>query len=387
MKKIQDIDVYHKKVLVRVDYNVPIKNGKVTNNDRLRASLETINYLSERKAVIVLCSHLGRPDGKLDQQYSLKAAAEELNKLNNNNVQFIDDCIGKNKEELISKITPGKIVLLENLRFYAGEERNEPIFAKKLANGCDIYVNDAFSASHRKHASIVGVTDYLPSYAGLQLQKEVKSLSSILIDPKKPFVLVMGGAKIADKIPLIGNMIPKIETLILGGAIANTFLLTKGYQIGKSIIEPEAKNSVEKVFSQAKKNKVKIMLPEDCVVANNLKASKGQEREVNKIKENEIILDVGENSINQYIDKLKSAKTIFWNGPMGYTENKTFAHGTRAIAQAIAKSKAFTVIGGGDTITAVDDNVKKQFDYVSMAGGAALEFLSGKSLPGIKVLE
>jgi len=387
MNIVQEAEVRNKKVLVRADYNVPIKDGKVVDSERIKASLETIKYLLKNGATVMLCSHLGRPKSKNDQQCSLKPLVPILEKLIKESVHFCDDCIGTDRQKQISKLVSGDIILLENLRFHPEEENNDPAFAKKLTQGCDIYVNDAFSASHREHASIVGVTDYLPSFAGFQMQREVENLTKVLINPKRPFVLVMGGAKIADKIPLIDNMMGKIDTLVLGGAIANTFLLAKGYYLGKSIVEPEALDTAKKILIEARDDRVEVLLPQDCVVSKDINSSEGQAKEVGAVTENELVLDIGKETVDNIIEKLKYAETIFWNGPMGYAETPAFAKATRVVGQAIANSNAYSVIGGGDTIAAVDDSIKKQFSYISMAGGASLEFLSGKILPGIKALE
>ncbi len=387
MKIIQEADLQNKKVLLRVDYNVPLKNGQVVDNERLKASLETIHYLLDHQASIVLCSHLGRPEKANHKKYSLKPVVGELEKLIKKKVQFSDDCLGQKKEALISNLRSGQLVLLENLRFYQEEEENNPQFSKNLAQGCEVYVNDAFSASHRDHASIVGVTKFLPSYAGLQFQKEVINLSKLVDQPQRPFVLAMGGAKIADKIPLINNLIGQIDSLVLGGAIANTFLFAKGYQVGNSLIDPASVELVKKIFVQARDYRVEILLPEDCVVGQEMTSLKGQEKKINAVTDQELILDIGPASTARAIETFKEAKTIFWNGPMGYAETPAFATGTVALGRAIANSNAFSVIGGGDTVATLTQSIKKHYSYISMAGGASLDFLSGKILPGIKVLE
>lgn len=387
MRKIQETEISGKKILVRVDYNIPIQNGVISNNERIVASLETIKYLLNHGAAVVLCSHLGRPEGRPNPLYSLRPIARELEKLIKKNVQFIDDCVGDEKDNKVASLKSGEIILLENLRFHPEEEGNNSEFAKKLAIGCDIYVNDAFSASHREHASIVSITKDLPSFAGVYLQKEIENLSKVLVEPKRPFVLVMGGAKIVDKIPLIENMITKIDTLILGGAIANTFLAAKGYRLGKSVVEPESIDLIKKVLVETRDNNVKILLPEDCLVGESTFAPNGEEKPINQVNENEMVLDIGSTSISNFAESFKFAETIFWNGPMGYTETSAFANGTKRVGQAIANSNAFSVIGGGDTIAALNNEVKAKYSYVSMAGGASLEFLSGKKLPGIVVLE
>ncbi len=387
MRKIQESDLKGKKVLLRVDYNVPIKKGQVQNDERILASLETIRYLLEQDTAIVICSHLGRPEGRPNVLYTLEPVAKELKKLINKSVQFSAEITGSERDKKVENLKAGELLLLENLRFDPGEESADFSFAEGLAKGCDLYVNDAFSASHRDHASITKVVKFLPSFAGLSLQEEVKNLSKILTDPKRPFILVMGGAKIKDKVALIENMVNKIDSLILGGAIANTFLLAKGYHLGKSVVEPESVDTAKKIMVKARDYGVEIYLPEDCLVAGAVEAENGQEKTVNMVSEDELVLDVGASSLNRYIENFKFAETIFWNGPMGYAENPAFAKGTETIARGIANSNAFSIIGGGDTISAVDADISKNFSYVSMAGGASLEFLSGQKLPGIEALE
>jgi len=387
MRKVQEANTKNKKVLVRVDYNVPIKDGKVVNTERIRASVETINYLLKQNASIILCSHLGQPDGQFVNKYSLAPVAKELSKLIKKDIRFCPVAVGKEKDLMVEAMKEGEIILLENLRFYPGEEKNLRGFAENLAKGTDIYVNDAFSVSHREHASIVRITDVLKAYAGFSLQEEVANLTKILDKPKKPFVLVQGGAKIADKLELVRNMLSKIDVLIVGGAVANTMLMAKGEDIGVSIAEPEAIDAVKAVFVEAEKKNVEILLPVDAKCGRKLEDKKAVVKKLNEIAYNDLILDIGPETVKNFSEPLGFAETVFWNGPLGYAENKEFASGTEQIAKRIVSKDNFSIVGGGDTITSLDEKIKDQFDFVSMAGGAALEFLSGKKLPGLKSLE
>ncbi|MFA5197124.1 MAG: phosphoglycerate kinase [Patescibacteria group bacterium] len=387
MKKIQDTDISNKKVLVRVDYNVPMDGGTITDDERIKASLETINYLLSKNNSVIICSHLGRPEGRPNILFSLKPIVNELEMLIKKSVQFSDSCVGAERDRKIQNLKTGEILLLENVRFCTGEETNDPTFASDLAKGCDVYINDAFSASHREHASIVGVAKIIDSYAGFCLQKEVENLSKILIEPKRPLALVLGGAKISDKIDLLDNLIDKIDTLILGGAIANTFLLAKGLMMEKSVVEVSSVEVVKEILKNTNDRNVDVFLPEDVLVGKSVDDNIAVDKQSSQLVANEMILDIGESTIMQNSNGLQFAETIFWNGPMGYTENPIFRNGTIATAKAIISSSAFSVVGGGDTIAALPGNMKEQFGYVSMAGGASLEFLSGKTLPGVKVLE
>jgi 3-phosphoglycerate kinase len=387
MKKIQDVQVSGKKVLVRVDYNVPIGNGLITDNERIVASLETINYLMDHGAAIILCSHLDQPKGRPNPLYSLKPVAAELGKLINKSVQFSGDCLGKERGQKVSELKPGEVLLLENVRFYPGEEKNDPNFAEDLAEGCDLYVNDAFSVSHREHASVVAVTKNLDSFAGLFLQKEFQNLSRLIFDPKRPFFLILGGAKITDKIQFLNNLMDRIDTLIVGGAVANTFLLAKGNKIGQSVAEAESVGVVRDLLETAENRNIKVFLPEDVIVANSINDIAGQPKLLNQISDHEVILDIGESTIARYSSAVEFAETIFWNGPMGLAETPAFARGTKLMGQAVANTSAFSIIGGGDTVASLDSAVRSQFDYVSVAGGASLKFLSDMNLPGLVVLQ
>lgn len=387
MRKVQDANTKNKKVLVRVDYNVPMKSGKVVDNERIRASVETINFLLKQDAAIVICSHLGRPNGQIDKKFSLEPVAKELKKLIKKNVQFCPVAVGKEKDRMVDNLKSGDVLLLENLRFYPGEEKNLSGFAENLAKGFDLYVNDAFSASHRAHASIEKITGILKAYAGFSLQEEVENLSKLLDKPKHPFILIQGGAKVGDKVEVIKNLLPKIDILILGGAVANTVFLAQGEDIGASIAEPEAIDSVKSLLHEAEKKNVEVMLPIDFLVGRKLSETKPERKEMREINYKDIILDIGPETVKSYSEPLEFAETVFWNGPLGYTENKAFSHGTEKIGHKVVKESSYSVAGGGDTIASLPETVKEKFDFISTAGGASLEFLAGKKLPGLKALE
>lgn len=389
MKRIQDLEnLAGKKVLVRVDYNVPLKDGKVEDNERIIASLETINFLLERGAAIVLTAHLGRPKGEINLEYSLKPVVKDLEKLINKSVQFIDNCIGDKRDKAVMEAKSGDVILTENVRFYDDEERNDELFAQKLAHRCDIYINDAFSSSHRAHASVVGVSKYLPAYAGFQLQKEVDNLSRLLINAEKPFVFISGGAKVSDKLNMLGNLLDKVDTMLIGGGMANTFLCSQRVEVGCSVYEEEFVKKSQEVLMDARVKGVKVVLPKDVVITKSVADNaRGVTVPVAEIGELDIIVDLGAGSVADFEREIATAKTIFWNGPLGIAEYPNFAKSTIAIGRAITRSGAFSVIGGGDTIAALPEEIKDKFNFVSMAGGASMEFLEGKSLPGIEILE
>lgn len=388
MKRIQDIkDLEGKKVLVRVDYNEPITNGVVTNTERIEASFDTINYLVSKGASVILISHLGRPDGKVNKKYSLKPVADYLERVNKNFVQFVPECVGKKREKAVNNLLPGEVILLENVRFYPGEETNDSIFSQALASGCDYFVNDAFSASHRSHASIVGVATYLPSFAGFALQEEVDNLTEILKNPQRPFVFIGGGAKISDKIPVIKNLLKKVDIMLIGGGMANTFLCSNNLEIGCSLSEKGCLPVAKAIIDEAESHGVVVMLPEDAIVTAKIETNaKTREIDIEDVEPTEIITDLGSNTIESYKEVIRDAGTIFWNGPLGIAEYPEFARATLEIGEAVAKAEAFSLIGGGDTIAALPAKLKEKFDFVSMAGGASMEFLEGKALPGIEAL-
>lgn len=388
MKKIQNIkDLNGKRVLVRVDYNVPMEEGRVADNERIVASLETINFLIEKGAAVILCSHLGRPEGEKKPEFSLAPVAKELEKLSKKSVQFISDCIGQERDKAVLEAKSGDILLLENLRFYKEEESNDSLFAQKLAHGCDVYVNDAFSASHRAHASIVGVTQYLDSYAGFELECEVDSLGKLLDNPKKPFVFISGGAKISDKIGILSNMLQRVDSLLIGGGMANTFLCAQKHEVGCSLYEEEFVKEAREILMNARVAGVNVVLPTDVVVTKAIvENARGRQVSVDEVDEMDIIADIGEETVALFEQEIAKAGTIFWNGPLGVAEFPSFAKATLRIGKAVANSEAYTVVGGGDTIAAIPDEIKEKYDFISMAGGASMEFLEGKSLPGLEVL-
>ena len=391
MNKIQETteDLNGKKVLIRVDYNVPVKNGKVTNNERVIASLETINFLIEKGAAVVLCSHLGRPEGQKNLEFSLKPLAKELELLIKTKVQFAQDCIGIDKDKAVIGLKSGEVLLLENVRFYPEEEKNDALFAQKLSRGCDIFVNDAFSSSHRAHASVVGVSEYLPSYAGFCMEKEIDNLSKLLGDTAKPFVFISGGAKISDKIGILENLLSKVDVMLIGGGMANTFLSSQQVEVGCSLYEEDFVKKSQEILLEAKQKGVRVLLPKDVIITREIaENAKGLEVPITEIGDLDIIADIGADTIALFEAEIAKAGTIFWNGPLGIAEYPSFANGTVSVGKSIIRNESvFSVIGGGDTIAAISDEVKNNYSFVSMAGGASMEFLEGKELPGIKVLE
>ena len=389
-KSVRDIDVTGKKVLVRCDFNVPLdkETGKITDNRRIRAAIPTIEYLIDHNAKVILCSHLGRPKGEFNLKYSLKPVAEELSKLLGKEVKLAKDVIGEDAEKLTSEIKEGEVVLLENVRFHKEEEENDPEFAKKLASFAEIYVNDAFGTAHRAHASTAGVADYLPAVSGFLIEKELEFLGNALDNPERPFVAILGGAKVSDKIGVIENLLDKVDTLIIGGGMAYTFYKAQGHSIGTSICEEDKIDLANDILNKAKEKNVEILLPID----NHVSAEYSNEAEDKYIDSVEIPegfmgLDIGPKTIELFKNAIKNAKTVVWNGPLGVTEFSKFEEGTKAIAEALAETEAVTVIGGGDSAAAVEKfGLADKMTHISTGGGASLEFLEGKVLPGIACL-
>lgn len=389
-KTVRDIDVTGKKVLVRCDFNVPLdkETGKITDNRRIRAAIPTIEYLIDHNAKVILCSHLGRPKGEFNLKYSLKPVAEELSKLLGKEVKLAKDVIGEDAEKLTSEIREGEVVLLENVRFHKEEEENDPEFAKKLASFAEIYVNDAFGTAHRAHASTAGVTDYLPAVSGFLIEKELEFLGNALDNPERPFVAILGGAKVSDKIGVIENLLDKVDTLIIGGGMAYTFYKAQGHSIGTSICEEDKIDLANDILNKAKEKNVEILLPID----NHVSAEYSNEAEDKyidgvEIPEGFMGLDIGSKTIELFKNAIKNAKTVVWNGPLGVTEFSKFEEGTKAIAEALAETEAVTVIGGGDSAAAVEKfGLADKMTHISTGGGASLEFLEGKVLPGIACL-
>ena len=389
-KTIRDIDVTGKKVLVRCDFNVPLdgQTGEITDNRRIRAAIPTIKYLIDNNAKVMLCSHLGRPKGEFNPKYSLKPVAEELSKLLGKEVKLAKDVIGEDAKKLTAEIKEGEVVLLENVRFHKEEEQNNPEFAKKLASYADIYVNDAFGTAHRAHASTAGVADYLPAVSGFLIEKELEFLGSSLENPERPFVAILGGAKVSDKIGVIENLIEKVDTLIIGGGMAYTFYKAQGHHIGTSICEEDKLDLATNLLKKAEEKGVKLLLPVDNHVSSEY-SNEGEDRfvESTEIPDGFMGLDIGPKTIEIFKDAIKNAKTVLWNGPLGVTEFSKFAEGTREIATALAQSNAVTIIGGGDSAAAVEKmGLADKMTHISTGGGASLEFLEGKVLPGIACL-
>ncbi len=384
MRSLKEVDVSGKRVLVRVGFDVPLKNGRVADDKRIRASLPTIEFLRKRKAKVILISHLGRPEGNVIDQLRLEPVAKRLSELLKYPVHYEPDCVGAEVEDRVRGLHEGDVLLLENLRFYPEEEKDNNLFAQKLAALADIYVNDAFSVSHRAHASVHAITKFLPSYAGFLLQKEVAMLSTLLKSPKRPFLAVMGGAKVSDKIGVIESLLKKVDAVLVGGAMMFTFLKALGYEIGKSRYEQD---KLALARALLKKGRKKIILPTDVVVAISQK-SRAKVVPVAKIPKNMMGLDTGPETRSIYAEMIREARTIFWNGPMGMFEIHAFAKGTNTIAKAMAACRGVTVVGGGDSVAAIERlKLEKKYTHVSTGGGASLEFLEGKQLPGIKALD
>ena len=390
-KTVKDIDVNGKKVLVRCDFNVPIdsETGKITDNRRIRAALPTIQYLLDHNAKVILCSHLGRPKGEFNLKYSLKPVAEELSKLLNKDVKLAKDVIGESAKELTTNMKEGDIVLLENVRFHKEEEQNDPEYSKALASMAEIYVNDAFGTAHRAHSSTTGVADYLPAVSGFLIEKELEFLGGALENPAHPFVAILGGAKVSDKIGVIENLLDKVDTLIIGGGMAYTFYKAQGHHIGTSICEEDKLDLAKSILEKAQEKGVKLLLPVDNHVSSEY-SNNGEEKMVNstEIPDGFMGLDIGPKTIEKFEEAVKDAKTVVWNGPLGVCEFDKFATGTKAVATMLSKIDATTIIGGGDSAAAIEKlGLADKMTHISTGGGASLEFLEGKTLPGIACLQ
>ncbi len=379
-----------KRVLVRVDFNVPLdKERNITDDNRIRASLPTINYLIDKEAKVILMSHLGRPEGEPNPQFSLDVVAKRLSELLGKDVMFLPDCIGKEVKERLSSLKEGEVALLENLRFHKEEKKNDEGFAKELASLGDIYVNDAFAASHRKHASVVGVARFLPAYAGFLVAKEIDVLSSLLESPQTPFMAILGGAKVSDKIGVIQNLMNKVSTILIGGGMSYTFLKSQGYEIGDSLLEEDKIETAREILKEAERKGIKILLPLDIVVADKFaEDANAQVVDAKNIPGGWMGMDIGPKTIELFKNELKNAKTVFWNGPLGVFEMEKFSNGTNSIAKFLGELDAVTVIGGGDSASAVRKaGVADKMTHISTGGGASLEFLEKGTLPGVEVLE
>ena len=389
-KTLWDLDVEGRKVLVRVDYNVPMdESGKITDDTRIRASLDTIKYLLDNKAAVILMAHLGRPKGTVNKKYSLQPVAAYLAELLGVPVKFAGDCIGPEAEAAAGKLVPGEILMLENLRFHAEEEKNDMSFAEQLASLADLYVNDGFGVSHRAHASVEGVTHFLPSAAGFLLEKEIRYVGQAVENPVHPFAAIIGGAKVSDKIGVIDNLLDKVDFLLIGGGMANTFLAAKGYKVGKSLVEADKIALAKELLIKAEKKNVKLYLPVDLVMSEAFAAeAKNKAQDVENLDQSCMALDIGPKTAELYAGALKNAKMIVWNGPMGVFEMDAFCKGTEAVAKAVAANRGVTIVGGGDSVAAIDKlGLEKKIKHISTGGGASLEYLQGLILPGIAALD
>ena len=389
-KTVRDLDVAGKKVLVRVDFNVPLNDkGEITDDTRITASLPTIQYLLEQKAAVILMAHLGRPKGQVKPELSLAPVAKHLGKLLGKKILFAPDCVGEAAKAAASKLKAGHILLLENLRFHKEEEKNDMEFAEQLASLADLYVNDGFGVSHRAHASVEGVTHFLPAAAGFLLEKEIQYVGQAVTNPLHPFVAIIGGAKVSDKIGVISNLLDKVDTLLIGGGMANTFLAAQGHKMGKSLVEEDKLELAKELLAKAKKNKVKLLLPTDLVMAAAFAPDAAHVTEgVKHLNQEYMALDIGSETSKAYAEALAEAKMIVWNGPMGVFEMDAFCKGTEAVAKAVAKSRAVSIVGGGDSVAAIEKlGLAKRITHISTGGGASLEYLEGKVLPGVAALD
>jgi phosphoglycerate kinase len=389
---IRDVDASGKRVFVRVDFNVPLQDGKVTDDSRIQASIPTIRALLGQGARVILASHLGRPDGKVQDGLRLRPVAQRLSQLLRLNVPCTGDALGPGTEDAIQRLRPGEALLLENLRFHLEEEKNDPAFAQALAAYADLYVNDAFGTAHRAHASTVGIARILPAYAGLLMEAEIKALSGLLEDPARPFAAVVGGAKVSGKIEVLTHLMDKVDLFAVGGGMANTFLVAQGKSVGKSLAEYDRVDDAKRILALAEKHNVRIVLPIDVIVAKEV--TQGTEYKTlpaEKIPASWHIVDIGKQSQALMEEALAPARTVFWNGPLGVFEIPSFAHGTRAMARFLADKAtagATVVVGGGDSVAAVkQQGLADQMTHISTGGGASLEFLEGRELPGIAVLQ
>jgi phosphoglycerate kinase len=388
---VRDFDAAGKRVFVRVDFNVPLEDGKVTDDSRIRASIPTIRHLTSQGARVILASHLGRPNGKVQDGLRLRPVAERLTQLIRQNVPVTGDALGVGTEDAVKRLRAGEVLLLENLRFHAEEEANDPGFAKALASYADVYVNDAFGTAHRAHASTVGVARLLPAYAGLLMEREIVNLSKLVESPEKPYAAIVGGAKVSDKLRVLENLLSKVDVLVLGGGMANTFLLARGHPVGKSLAEHDMVDAARRVLDAAEAKGVTVILPVDVIVAKEVtRGTEYKTLNAEKIPASWHIVDIGKASIARIEEALADTRTVFWNGPLGVFEIPSFARATFAIARFLATradAGATVVVGGGDSVAAIQQlGVADKMTHVSTGGGASLEFLEGRTLPGIEVL-
>ena len=388
-KTIRDIDVYDKKILVRVDFNVPFEDGKISDDTRIREVLPTLNFLLERNASLVLMSHMGRPDGEFNMKYSLQPVAERLAEyLPDNKVIMANDVVGEDAVEKANNLKSGEILLLENVRFEKGEELNDKEFSEKLASLGDIYVNDAFGTAHRKHASTYGVALLKPNAIGLLIERELKMISGTIANPKRPMVAILGGAKVKDKLPIVESLLKSANSIIIGGGMAFTFLKAKGLNIGNSLCDDEQLESCKNILKLAEESNVEILLPEDIIVANSIESQEGEYLPNIDIASDKMGVDIGKLTIKKFVKKIKKAKTVIWNGPMGVFENDAFSEGTLKVAKAVAKCRGITIVGGGDSVSAISNmKLTKKISHISTGGGASLKLFEGKVLPAIDIIE
>ena len=386
-----DVDLRDRRVFLRADLNVPLDDGRITDDTRIRASLPTIAYLLERGAVVVLASHLGRPKGKVNDALRLKPVADRLSQLLGRPVRMTGDALGPGVQLAVDKLRAGDLILLENLRFHAAEEANEPAFAEALAAGADLYVNDAFGAAHRAHASTEGITHHLPSVAGLLMEREVDALSRLLKKPARPFHAVIGGAKVSGKLEVLEVLLARCQAVLVGGGMANTFLAAKGHELGTSLVEEDQLDNAERIMGEARRKRVRLMLPTDAVIAPQIhRRAKTKIVALNEIPKDQMVVDIGPATLRVFTEHLVKAKTIFWNGPMGVFEMPQSADGTNGMARFLAKRTSagvVTIVGGGDSVAAVDQlRLVERMTHVSTGGGASLEFIEGRTLPGVAAL-
>jgi phosphoglycerate kinase len=390
-KTVRDVDVRGKRVFLRADLNVPLDDGRITDDTRIRASLPTIVNLLERGASVILASHLGRPKGKVNDALRLRPVAERLSQLLGRPVRMTGDALGPGVQVAVDKLRPGDMLLLENLRFHAAEEANDPEFAKELAGLADVYVNDAFGAAHRAHASTEGITHYLPSVAGLLMEREVDALSRLLEKPARPFHAVIGGAKVAGKLEVLEALLSRCQAVLVGGGMANTFLAAKDIALGKSLVEEEQLTSARRIVTRARSKRVRLMLPTDAVIAPQIHhRTKTMTVAIGEVPKDQMVVDIGPATLGAYTEHLSKAKTVFWNGPMGVFEMPQMAEGTNAMARYLAgraRAGVVVIVGGGDSVAAVEQlGLTERMTHVSTGGGASLEFLEGKALPGVEAL-
>jgi phosphoglycerate kinase len=388
-KTVKDIDLKNKKIIMRADFNVPLKDGKITDDTRINAALPTIKYILEQEgSSLILMSHLGRPKGKVVPEMSLKPVAQRLGELLEINVIMAPDCTGSEVEKMAENLGSGELMLLENLRFHSEETDNDTGFAKQLAGLAEVYVNDAFGTAHRAHASTEGIAHHLPAVSGFLIEKEIKFLGSVLTNPEKPFIAIIGGAKVSSKIAVLESLLSKVSTLIIGGGMTFTFLKVLGRKIGNSLFEEDYMDTARKLIENAEKTGVELILPEDHLVGSEFsEKAKAEYVDGPDVPDGKMGMDIGEKTLKKVIGKLKGAKTVFWNGPLGVTEFDEFANGTLQVAKVAADCGGITIVGGGDSVAAVNKfGLADKIDHVSTGGGASLEFIEGKTLPGIDAL-